>query len=543
MDPQSYITVLMVSPRTIVLTPLLALFSAGLLNVTARAAGGASADVVSTDKGPVSGTASADSKVRIFKGIPYAAPPLGALRWKAPEPATAWSDTLAATEFGPRCMQGPIYADMIFRDKGPSEDCLTLNVWTPAASASAHLPVMVWIYGGGFAAGASSEPRQDGENLARKGVLVVSMNYRLGIFGFFTHAELAKESGHNSTGNYGLMDQAAALHWVKNNIAAFGGDPAKVTIFGESAGSMSVSALMASPLSKDLFRGAIGESGSVLGGLTKAPTLEETEAANAKFVREELGTDSLEALRAKPAEELMQAVMKNRRGGRFFAGVDGYFLPKSAREIFAAGEQAHVPLLAGWNTDEGSYHTVFGKEKPTVALYDDWMQNHFGNDGKLALAMYPAKDDAAAKRAAGDFAGDQFIAFSTWRWIEAQLATGKSKVYRYHFEDPTPMEPAETESRGAYHSSDISFVFKTQRKDLAWNEGDITLSDQMATYWSNFAKTGDPNKGASQPNLPKWPPYSDSTDFMVMHLKAPPQAAPADNRPRYEFLDTWSAKQ
>jgi len=509
-----------------------------LSSVTALAAG-----VVTTDKGPVSGTASADSKIHIFKGIPYAAPPVGDLRWKAPQQAASWNTTLQATEFGPRCMQGPIYSDMIFRDKGPSENCLHLNVWTPAASANAHLPVMVWIYGGGFAAGATSEPRQDGENLAHKGVIVVSMNYRLGIFGFFTHPDLAKESGHNSTGNYGLMDQAAALEWVKKNIAAFGGDPEKVTIFGESAGSMSVSALMASPLSKDLFRSAIGESGSLLGGLQKAPTLQETEAANVKFAKEDLGTDSLQELRAKPAEELMQAVMKNRRGGRFSATVDGYFLPESVRDIFAGGRQAHVPLLAGWNTDEGSYHTVFGKEKPSLELYYAWMAKRFGDDAKAALAVYPAADDAATKRTAGDLAGDQFIAFSTWRWIEMHLATGQSKVFRYHFEDPTPLEPGETESRGAYHSSDISFVFKTQRKDLAWRAGDKKLSDQMATYWSNFAKTGDPNGPGSVPDLPKWPAYSVEDNYQVMHLNVPPHAAPTGNRARYQFLETWSAKQ
>jgi para-nitrobenzyl esterase len=432
---------------------------------------------------------------------------------------------------------------MIFRDKGPSENCLHLNVWTPASSADAHLPVMVWIYGGGFAAGASSEPRQDGEALARKGVVVVSMNYRLNIFGFLTLADLAKESGHNSTGNYGLMDQTAALEWVKRNIAAFGGDPDKVTIFGESAGSMSVSALMASPLSKNLIRGAIGESGSLLGGLQKAPTLEESEATNSKFTRQDLGTDELQALRAKSAEDIMQAVLKNRRGGRFSATIDGYFLPESAREIFAAGKQAHVPLLAGWNTDEGSYHTVFGKDKPTLELYQAWMTKHFGDDAKAALAVFPAADDAAAKRAAGDLAGDQFIAFSTWRWIEAQLATGQSKVFRYHFEEPTPMEPAETESRGAFHSSDIRFVFKNQGKELAWTAGDKKLSDQMATYWSNFAKYGDPNGPDPAPDLPKWPAYIAADHYSVMHLNVPPHAAPDDTRARYEFLAAWSAKQ
>src|ERR1035438_4871955 len=214
-----------------------------------------------TANGVLEGGVSADGKVRPFKGIPYAAPPVGPLRWKAPLPAAAWTGVRPATEYGARCMQAPIYPGMIFHDAGPSEDCLYLNLWMPATPVQPKLPVMVWIYGGGFAAGATSEPRQDGGNLSKKGVLVVSMNYRLGIFGFFSHPALARESGHNAAGNYGLLDQVAALKWVKDNIADFGGDPGNVTIFGESAGSFSVSALMASPLSQGLFRRAIGESG------------------------------------------------------------------------------------------------------------------------------------------------------------------------------------------------------------------------------------------------------------------------------------------
>ena len=330
-----------------------------LLGVTARAA-----NDVRTDAGSVEGTASADGKVRIFKGIPFAAPPVGDLRWKAPQPAAHWTGVKKATEFGARCMQGNIYGDMAFRDSGPSEDCLYLNVWTPATSANAHLPVMVWIYGGGFAAGATSEGRQDGEVLAKKGVVVVSMNYRLGIFGFFSHPELDKESGHNASGNYGLLDQVAALQWVRKNIAAFGGDPGNVTIFGESAGSFSVSALMASPLSKDLFQRAIGESGSFLGKGLGTRTLAASEADDGKFA-ESIGAASLAALRAKPAADLLAAAMKQ-KDVRFWPNIDGYFFPKDPHAIYANGEQCHVPLLAGWNRDEGSYRAFFQKADPTV---------------------------------------------------------------------------------------------------------------------------------------------------------------------------------
>src|SRR5271154_4177367 len=253
-----------------------------------------------TADGVLEGVLSADGTVRIFKGIPFAAPPVGPLRWKPPQAPAPWAGVRKAVEFGPRCMQGGIYDDMIFRDAGPSEDCLYLNLWMPANPAPGRLPVMVWIHGGGFAAGASSEPRQDGGKLSKLGVLIVSLNYRLGIFGFFAHPELSKESGHNASGNYGLLDQVAALEWVKKNIATFGGDPDNVTIFGESAGSFSVSTLMASPLAQGLFRRAIGESGALFGGRRPVQSLAEAEAAGVKFSEAALGTSSLAALRAKP---------------------------------------------------------------------------------------------------------------------------------------------------------------------------------------------------------------------------------------------------
>lgn len=501
------------------------------------------ADVVHTQNGNIEGATSADAKVRIFKGIPYAAPPVGDLRWKAPQPVAGWTGVRKTAEFGPRCMQGRIYGDMIFRDSGPSEDCLYLNVWTPADSANARLPVMVWIYGGGFAAGAASEPRQDGENLARKGVVVVNFNYRLGIFGFFTHSGLAKESGHTASGNYGLLDQVAALEWVRKNIAAFGGDPGNITIFGESAGSFSVSALMASPLSKDLFQRAIGESGAFFGRTLQAKPLSDTEQADAKFARDAFGTDSLKELRAKSADDLLQAALKERNTVRFAPNIDGYFMPAEPSSLYASGKQAHVPLLAGWNEDEGSYKGIFQNEAPTAQNFITWAHAHFPEKADTLLKLYPANSDEQAKRSAQDLAGDQFIGYSTWKWIEMQLNSGNAKIFRYKFEDAPPVSPTATGedalSRGAYHSAEIEFVFEVlPSKNLPWRPQDRTLSDEMSSYWTNFAKTGDPNGEG----LPKWPPYTND-DPEVMHLNAEPHAAPDDQRARYEFLDSLTLRK
>ena len=491
----------------------------------------ASSNVVHTVGGDVQGAATTDGKIVSFKGIPYAAPPIGALRWKAPQAAASWTGVREATQFGARCMQGPIYPDMVFRDSGPSEDCLYLNVWTPSVSANASLPVMVWIYGGGFNAGATSEPRQDGENLARKGVVVVSMNYRLGVFGFFSHPDLAKESGHNAAGNYGLLDQLAALQWVQKNIAAFGGNPQAVTIFGESAGSFSVSALMASPLSKGLFQQAIGESGAYFDSALPLLPLSQSERHDAKLAAE-ANADSLDALRAMPAGQLLQAALK--LGPVYFVpDVDGYYLPEDVSHIFAAGKQAHVPLLAGWNLDEGSYKSFFHGKPATLANYMARAHELYGDKADEFLKLFPAKNDTEAKRQAQDVAGAQFIGYSTWRWIEMQCKTGDTTVYRYEFDDAPPSTQATAESRGAYHSAEIEFVFgNLASKDLPWRASDRKLSDEMSSYWVNFARNGNPNGSG----LPEWPAYNGGPDHPVMHLDANPHVTHDDNRARFEFL-------
>jgi len=495
----------------------------------------ACADQVQTEAGKIEGATSADGMIREFKGIPYAAPPVGASRWKPPQPAASWTDVRKTVDFAPRCMQGHIYDDMVFRDKGPSEDCLYLNVWAPIPEPGKLLPVMVWIHGGGFIAGASSEPRQDGENLARKGVIVVSMNYRLGAFGFLAHPDLDKESDHNASGNYGLLDQVAALQWVRHNIEAFGGDPNMVTVFGESAGSMSVCALLASPITDGLIERAIGESGSMFGARTSAHQRTIAELAGTELAKS-LHVNSIAEMRAKAADEILNASMKP-DPSRFGPDIDGYFLNEPVTDEYRDGMESHVPLLAGWNADEGSYEEIFGKEKPTARNFAKLLKKDYVVGADQLLRLYPASSDEEAKRSAADLAGDRFIAYGTWKWIEMHQATSQSPVYRYEF-DQAPPAAAGGESHGAYHSADIEYVFgDLASKNLPWTADDKKLSDLMSSYWTNFAKTGDPNG----PGLPKWPAYAGDSHYEVMHLKADPSAAPDAHRERYQYLDSLAA--
>jgi para-nitrobenzyl esterase len=496
--------------------------------------GASSGQQVSIESGVVEGKQA--GSLRVFLGIPYAAPPVGDLRWKPPVLPAKWAGVRKATKFGSHCMQGPIYGDMTFRDSGGSEDCLSLNVWTPAKTPDAKLPVMVWIYGGGFVAGTTSEARQDGEHLAQQGVVVVSMNYRLGVFGFLVHPELAKESGHNSAGNYGLLDQLAALQWVHHNIAAFGGDPANVTIFGESAGSFSVSALMASPLAKGLFQKAIGESGAAFfsTGLPFNP-LSVREEEDSKLVGSTFGVHTLAELRALPAQKLLDAFGKpGPTAFSFGPDVDGYFLPESVPAIFAAGKQNDVPLLAGWNRDEGSYEIVFSPQKPTVESMKATAQKEFGAQAEEFLRLYPADTNAQAQRSMLDFAGDRFIAWATWRWLEAQSTTGKQPVYRYRFDLAPPADPKGPQQLGAFHSAEIQYVFGQLDSEahVDWRPQDRKLSAEMQKYWANFARSGDPNGEG----LAKWPVYASSSGWQVMYLDEKSEARKDDQRDRDLFL-------
>src|ERR1700759_21537 len=364
--------------------------------------------VVKTGQGKVQGKMSADNQTRDFLGIPFAAPPVGPLRWKPPQPAANWHGLRQATSFGSRCMQQEHFDDMVFRDPGESEDCLTLNVWAPAAKAKGKLPVMVWIFGGGFTGGGTSEPRQDGEHLTRKGVLVVSMNYRLGSFGFFATHELAAEDPHHAAGNYGLLDELAAIQWVHRNIAAFGGGPDNVTIFGESAGSFAVSAQMASPLAQGLFAHAIGESGGAFASSSLSfPPMERFAKENEEYFHSVLSDSSLSALRAASSAEILKLATQKAPGKpRFGPDIDGYFLPESIPAIYAAGKQAHIPLIAGWNQDEGTSSIVKSPEKGTLAGLEATGQAAFGARAADFLKAYHANGDAEAVRVAEDYSGD-----------------------------------------------------------------------------------------------------------------------------------------
>jgi len=405
--------------------------------------------------------------------------------------------------------------------------------------------VMVWIYGGGYLAGSTSEARQDGENLADKGVVVVSMNYRLGIFGFFVHPELVAESPQHAAGNYGLMDQSAALQWVHNNIKAFGGDPKNVTIFGESAGSFSVSSQMASLLSQGLFAHAIGESGAAFPG--SALSFESVALRGKRdvdFIQSVLGKSNLAALRAVSGDELLKASMAKNDGHtiRFSPDVDGYFLPESVQSIYAAGKQAHVPLLAGWNRDEATGTVTNAPEKPSAATMQALAQKDFPGQADEFLKVYAASDDQGYFRAAADYAGDHFLVYSTWAWLDAHGKTGGSPVYRYRLDLPSPGDKYHPVSAGAFHSDDIEYVFGNldSRQGAKWRPEDRKLSELIQTYWTNFARTGDPNSTG----LPNWPIYEAASQWLVMHLDATPQVRPDEHRDRYLFLQqAWGKKR
>ncbi len=504
--------------------------------------GAARADPLLVDikPGKIRGKLINDGRVRAYLGVPYAAPPVGSRRWAPPQPAAPWKGELDATEYGHRCMQGHVFDDMVFQDASPSEDCLSLNVFVATdVPRGAGLPVMFWIHGGGYAGGGSSEPRHNGDFLPTKGVVLVTINYRLGVFGFLTLPQLTAEQ-KGSSGNYGLMDMVAALRWVKSNIAAFGGDPAKVTVFGESAGSFAVSTLMAAPAARGLFRSAIGESGAVLASASYAYESLQARAPKDETLFDTLGVKTLEQARAVPPADILAAAA-TAKIARFSPVIDGRFLVEPVLSTYAAGRQMHVPLLAGFNRDEGGSAQGATNEKWHALAHE-----RFGDEAAEFLALYPSSTDAELHRSAADFARDSFIAYGTWKWLEYHRKTGDSPVYRYRFDLAAPPSKFHPDAE-AFHSDEIEYVFGTldTRPGAVWRDADRNLSDQIMDYWTNFAKSGDPNgrgpqgqgnqrPGHERPGLPLWPKYGHRD--AVLHLDDPITVQPDEQRPRYEFL-------
>ncbi len=518
------------------------------------------ADVVQTTEGKVRGEIHKKTGVTVFFGMPFAKPPVGDLRWKAPQSPAAWPRVRAASTFGPRCVQETQTTDVVSRAPSISEDCLYLNVWTPSDAAGKKLPVLVYIYGGGFQFGDGSESRYGGEAMAQKGIVAVTLNYRLGVFGFLALPELTQESPNHASGDYGLLDQVAALRWVQRNIAGFGGDPQRVTIAGESAGSMSVSAQMASPLAKGLFSGAIGESGSAIVGTFSLPSLAEAEQSGLEFMRA-AGARSLAGLRAMPASQVREisahpaaADPPGRPAGlRFMPVVDGYVFPKPPLEMYAAGEQNRVPLMAGSNSEEGGFDSVLGPDEPTVENYKRALQSRFHDHAEDAFRVYPASGDGEpVKDAAQVLASDRFIGYSTWKWIALATKTGGQPTYYYYYTHPRPAVRPESEAkfrgwwtymwegktlpraapRGAVHSAEIEYAMGTlDGNDVyAWTPKDHEMSRILQSYFVNFIKTGDPNGTG----LPAWPTY-DKGQRMVLDLVS--HAEKDDAAARGEFLE------
>jgi para-nitrobenzyl esterase len=499
-------------------------------------------DPVRVEQGLLAGMNGSSADIRVYRGVPFAAPPVGDLRWKAPQPAAKWQGVRKAAEFSNACWQTPypaaaaIYQAML---PGLSEDCLYLNIWTPAKSAKNRLPVMVWIHGGGFTRGFSGTSSYNGEVLARKGAVIVTINYRLGIFGFFAHPELSAESGHHASGNYALLDQIAALQWVQKNIAAFGGDPKRVTIFGESAGSWAVNALMASPLAKGLFQRAIGESGGLFSPMK---TLAEAESEGEKLGRsltsdsaptksqnaaDSARQDTLKALRAIPPAELLKA--GNSESAR--AIVDGWVLPQDVATIFAQGKQNDVPLIVGYNADEGTTLAPQGAHMNAM-MFAGGVHQRYGSQADALLKIYPAATDEEAVSSFYSAFRDQAFGWEMRTWARMAAKTGHQPAYMYYF-SRRPPGPQSARLR-AFHASEIAYVFGTFFWPFPWEDADKKLSDAMTSYWVNFAAGGNPNGGS----LTKWPAYS-AKDDQVLEFGDQIAVRSGVNKTGLDFFDTY----
>jgi len=468
-----------------------------------------------------------------FKGIPFAAPPVGALRWQAPQPVPAWSGVKHTVAFGAACMQEPRMANQMAPGVPMSEDCLVLDVWTPARTPADRLPVIAWIYGGGFSGGMTSAPLYDGANFARKGVVLVSISYRVGVFGFLATPALSRESGHGS-GNYGLLDQIAGLRWVRANIAQFGGDPSKVTVMGHSAGGFAVSMLAASPLAKGLFRGVISQSGAnfapvqhdapwaggIIQGLAAAERVEGAWLAG-------LGVTNLAQARALPADRLNEA--QSAKGApRFWPPVDGYVVRDDQVRLWRAGRFNDTPILVGDVSDEAA---AFGVRRTRPGEFEAEVRAGYGRFAAALLAAYPHASEAEATRAATQLRSDTTFDWGEFTWAREQARHGRGRVWMYRFDRPTPANPD-----GSGHGQEVAYVFGNlgvgNRPQPS--AGDRALSQQMQSYWVNFATSGDPN-GIG---LPRWPAFS-AAQPRLMRFGVDPGPAPVADLQRLTVLDGY----
>lgn len=484
----------------------------------------AQANTVAVTGGRIAGIV-VPSGIREFRGIPFAAPPVGSLRWKPPQPVVPWKGVKDASGFGARCMQHFVFSDMNFRSPGFSEDCLTLNVWAPP-HATKKLPVLLYFYGGGYVAGDASEFRYDGEAMARRGIVVVTANYRLGVFGFLSHPELTAESPHHASGDYALLDQVAALKWVRDNITAFGGDPTHITIGGESAGSVTVNALMVSPLSRDLIVGAIGESGGLLPPTFVPLPLDSAEQRGLAFGKK-IGAPTLDALRAMPAAELLDSAGSH----QFPLARDGWFFTEPPATTLATGRQAHVPLLVGWNAQEGSWHSLVG-DTASPTGYAAAIREKFGPDADAVLRVLPGNDSTRVKESGDILAGAGFTALSTWRWARLAGTSGGKPVYVYLYTHPRG-------ANGAVHSAEIEYALGNLNTNHVydWTADDFAVSEAMQAYFAAFIKTGRPEVAG----LPAWP-ANNSPANPVMVLDVHPHIGPPSLPATWAFLDSLYAK-
>jgi len=469
----------------------------------------------------------AEEGLMVYKGIPFAAPPVGELRWKAPQPLVKWDGVRVAEKFGPAPMQGGN------PPSGKSEDCLYLNVWTPAKSPMDKVPVLVWIYGGGFAFGATSEPVYSGEALARKGVVLVSVAYRVGQLGFLAHPELSAESPNKVSGNYGLSDMIAGLKWIQKNISKFGGDPNKVTIFGESAGGIAVSMLCASPLAKGLFHGAISQSGGSFG--PTRPTTFPGENMKPLKDAEREGNDYAKKAGALSIAELRKINADKLPGGWGMGSawpiVDGWVIPDDQYKLYEAGKYNDTPILVGYNSDEGASFSREKKPEEFIAA----VKLRYGKFAEDLLQVYPV-DENTVPKTARDLSRDAAFGWHTWSWARLQNKTGKSKVYYYYF-DQHPDHPKDSPrfGYGSPHGQEVAFVFQhvnTSSQDAS--STDQQISEAMGTYWTNFAKYSDPNGNG----VPAWPAFTDARPE-VMYFSQTPHIGPVPSTKSVEVLDAY----